>query len=652
MPLALRAIKKINNFNLPLSYKADETGDKFKDSLNCFFNNGKLESRHGYTRYNENFLGGAIKSLSYFKSTAGTRYIIAKADEALISVAESGLHTSLNGFILDQSVLDEEIMVEDEIALTANTKHRGITLNNRHIIAVESDGLFQYNGSVLTQLGQDAPSAPSVAASGSGNTITASDYKVNITYYDSTNGFETNAVQSATVTVSSGQKIAVTSIPTDPENANIDKVRVYLEDVTAATNPFFIAEINLGTTSYNITADSTSAQEPPTKNAKPLAGGAKYLTEFNTQLVYAGNSTFPNDVFFSEPELPDALNDLGTTERLFVSGNGDITGLATGFYNDSNLDPYLVIFKRKSTHIYSNIGGNTKFVQISDEVGCVSHDTIIVKNGDVYFLSTGGWRVISNGRFFVDRGGDEFKLADGLIDDIFTTPTTEFSFALNKNNMSNFFSVHYSTLDHYMTWVNEGTSTDFAKVYNYELDTNHFRPYSFTINATAATVAEDSTGEEIVLFADADGFIYKHSVKEARTDVDSSNASTAFNVFALINWFNGTEDYDASYSFRELIIKAITSSNNIEIRAFVNYIQSNETILDYSFPDPSSGFILDVSKLDEGSFGDDRTIVKARGDINRTGINILIGFYQEIAGANINLVNGQLHFNKNGNPNI
>ncbi|GAJ18642.1 unnamed protein product, partial [marine sediment metagenome] len=34
----------------------------------------------------------------------------------------------------------------------------------------------------------------------------------------------------------------------------------------------------------------------------------------------------------------DAFDNTGTARTLSASGDGDVTGLATGFYNDSNLD--------------------------------------------------------------------------------------------------------------------------------------------------------------------------------------------------------------------------------------------------------------------------------------------------------------------------
>lgn len=629
MPLSKGSKKTLQTFDQRISYRADEEKDRFRDARDVFFNKSRLETRHGFSRFNDTSLGGEVLSMSFFKKTDGTKILLSKVGSTIYKVNPSGSPTSLNS------------------GLTTTTKHRGITLNNRHIVSIENDGLFSYDGTTFTQLGQAPPSSPSVAAASSG-TIAADDYTAEITFYSTSLGFESNAQSSSSVTVNGSEKIAVTDIPGTADNAFIDKVRVYLR--ADGGNAFFIEEINLGTTSYDITADATSTQQPPTTNAAPLGGGAKFLTTFNRQLVYAGNNTFKNDVFFSETDLPDAFNDTETALRLQAPGDGEITGLATGFFNDSQLDPYLVIFKRNSTHIYSEVGGNARFVTINEKIGCVNSDTVIVRNGDVFFLSTSGWRGITNGRLFRNNNGDVVTLGEGDIDDIFSSPG--FVYELNKQQSENFFGVYYSTLDQYITWVAEGSNTSLEKQYVYQFDIGGFTTYQFNRVATAAIAGIDLEDDEVVYFGDNAGWIYQHSIKEDRNDVDGNGSNVNIDAFAITNWFGGSGDFDSTYNFRELVVRAINSENDITVRAFVNYDQGDGNIYNYSFPNPQSGFILDVSKLDEGVFSDERILVTARSDINRVGENIAIGFYQNASDGNMNLVNAQLHFSKNGNRNL
>jgi len=631
MPLKRRAIRKLGQFDLPLSYRAGERRERIIDCRNVFFNEGQLQTRHGISRYHDTSLGGSILSVSYFKDVDGVNYVLAKVGTVLYRVNQTGAATSL------------------KTGLSANTKHRGITLNNRHIIAIEGDGLFQYDGTDFTQLGQDAPAAPSLAAN-SGGSLAAGSYAVKITFFSTTTGFESNASSaSSSVSASLNDKLDLSSIPTTADNATIDKVRIYVQDVDAAGSFLFSQEINLGTATASVTSFPTSSQTPPEKNAAPQNGGGKFLTEFNRKLVYAGNNNFKNDVFFSEEDLPDAFDSGSDTQLILnATGQGPITGLATGFFNDSYMDPFLAIFKRGSISIYSELNGVSRLVKITDRIGCVSHDTITVKNGVIYFLSERGWRAIINGRLAVDSQGDAVTLGDGDIDNIFTL--SGYVYELNKLQVGNFFSIYYQTLDQYITFVSEGSNSDIFKAYVWEYDVGGFKVYEFPVPFTAATSAEDDDEEDIALFASSDGFIYKHSVKEERNDVDLDNDPVFIDAFTLLNWFDG-DDFDASYNFRELILRAVASSTDITVKAFINFDISDVIDYTYTFTDPNSGFILDVSKLDEGVFNDERTVVTARSDINRVGENILFGFYQNASGANMNLISAQLHYSKNGNRN-
>lgn len=641
MPLNLRATEKNQDFNVSVSYKIGDNQGKLLDARNVNSIQNRLDTRFGYSRYNDTSLGGEIQSVSYFTKSDGSRYMIAKVGSNLYSVPEVGAATSIkNGLELD-------------------TVHRGVTGNDRHIVAIGVDGLFSWDGTTFSVLGSIPPLHPTLAAAVSGgNLTTAHKYRVGLTFYASSIGFESNVSGSiadpatfAEITLTAPNlKIQVTDIPPSATNAFVDKVRIYLQDVTDNSAMLFVAEINIGVTSYEITDESLSSQVPPTKNGVPLAGGGKYLSSFNSKLVYAGNDEFPNEVYFSEEDLPDAFDPFDTRLVLPIPGKGGVTGIAVGLFNDTVLDPFLVIFKRKSTRIYSEIGGIAKLVVLSEEIGCVSADTVQVKNGVLYFLSEEGWRGIANGRLLTDKQGDAITLGNGDIDDIFKTPG--YVYEVNRNGMAKAFSVYYPTLDQYMTWVSEGTNAAYTKTYVYEFDVGGFKPWEFNHAATCATLGENSSGRDVVYFGTTDGFIMKHSVNEARSDIDSDNNPVAINVFTVMPWLPPSGDFDATFNYRELILKAISSSSPLTVKTFVNYTLSNAESSDMDFTDPSSGFILDESLLDEGVFGDDRTSVTQRIDINRVGESLAIGFYQSAIGSNIGLISLQIDYSKNGNRNI
>ncbi len=633
MPLNLRASKKLDNFNLSVSYRIFERGNKFIEARNVFSTQNRLETRFGYSRYMATQLSGPVLSLSYFSKSDGNQYTLAKVGTELIKVNTTGSHTVVKS------------------GLTSTTKHRAVTDNNRHIIAIESDGLFSYDGTTFTQLGQAAPSTLTATIAAGGALTSGDNYQAAITYYASSIGFESNYISSGIVTASGANlRVALTAIPATADNAFVDKVRVYLKNVSDNGTFRFIAEINLGTTSYNIDNESTSAVEAPENNGAPLSGGGKYLATFNTKTVYAGNSSFPNDVFFSEEYLPDAYNPNDDQIVLTIQGKGGITGLGVGLFNDSAIDPFLCIFKRKSIHIYSEIGDLPKLVTISNEIGCVSHDTIQVKNGVVYFLSEEGWRAIVNGKLITNEQGEAITLANGDVDDIFKS--SGYVYEINKSKLTETFSVYYPTLDQYMTWVAEGSNNAFSKTYVYEMDIGGFKPWEFSIAATCACLAEDATFKDIVLFADSNGWIYKHSNNESRSDVDVNNTEIAYQAYAVLPWYPLDGDFDATYNFRELILRGIVSANGLTVKTFINFNFFDTDQAVYQFTDPNSGFILDESMLDVGVFGDERSIVTARADINRVGECIAIGFYQEAIDANIGLIAIQMDASKNGNRNL
>lgn len=632
MPLNLRAIKKVKRFNLPLSYRIYERGMKLIEARNVISTQDRLDTRFGTSRFNAVAFDGPIISLSSFVKTDGTIYQLAKVGTVLYSVSTTGAHASI------------------KTGLSAGTKHRGITENDRHIIAIESDGLFSWDGTTFTQLGQDAPSTLTATIAAGGSLTTASVYQAAVTYYASGVGFESNYITSGTVTTAGANlRVALTNIPATAANALVDKIRIYLKNVTTDGEFLFITEQNLGTTSYNIDSESTSTETPPINNGAPLAGGGKYLGFFNSRLVYSGSSSFKNDVFFSEEDLPDAFNPNDDQKTLVIPGQGDVTGIGVGLYGDSHLDPFVCIFKRKSTHIYSELGGEPKLTQLSSEIGCVSHDTIQVKNGAVYFLSEDGWRAIVDGRIIRDEQGDPITLGMGDIDDIFSNPG--FVYEINRSTIDETFSVYYPTLDQYMTWIGEGSNAAFSKCYAYEFASRGFKAHEFPTIATCACLTEDSTRRPIVIWGTSNGYIIKHSVNESRSDRDNDNTETSIDAYAVLPWGSDDDDFDASYNFRELILRSIVNTGTVTVKTFLNFNFANLADSEFTFPDPNSGFILDLSQLDVGVFGDERSIVTSRADINRVGESLAIGVYQNELNTNIGLVSLQLDVSKNGNNN-
>lgn len=632
MPLSKRAVKNFENFNLPLSFRVNESSDKFRDCSNVFSNQGRLETRYGTELLTSADVGtGEILSISFFKKADRTSYIIYKVGTEIKAYSSGVVSTIKTG-------------------LTSTTKHRGISLNDRHIISVENDGLFSFNGTAFTQLGQSAPTAPTGTIAAGGSLTDGSVYSVKITYYSSATAFESNASSAtADCTATAANKtIALTVIPTTALNGTIDQIKIYLKK---STGPYYYhSTIALGGATASITTETTSTLIPPTANAMPLSGGGKFLVSYMDKLVYAGNSTYKNDVIFSESELPDAFDDGASRTVLFAKGNGPITGLGVGYYNNSILEPYIVVFKRGSFSVYSERDDFPRFVEVENNVGCISHETIKIRNGDIIFQSLKGWHVITNGAILKDQKSNVVNMGNGDIDDLYTSPG--FFRYLNKANTENFHSTYYPALDQYICWISEAGSLDLTRAYVYEFgSSNGFKAYDFPFSASCSCQGEDAYGNPMVLIG-ATSRIFCHSLAVNKNDRDEAGSQVAINASAIITW-SKEWDHDATYNYREIIVRGVSETfSTIEVRGAVNFLPSNYASANLQFIPASDAFILDVSQLDVTSFGEGRVTVTARADINKVGESISIGLYQNVMDGNMELSTMQLHYSKNGNRNI
>lgn len=633
MTVRKRAIKHLKPLNIPVSYRVLDK-DKLSDARNVFDNKGEQQTRYGIRKYNSTSLGGEILSLSYFKKANGDRYRLAKVGTVLYSVSESGAHTVL------------------KTGLSVNTKHRGKTLNDRHIVSIESDGLYSFNGTVFTQLGQLAPTGASIAVSNGGSLTDATTYKVGLTFYSSTTGFESNVFETNSVdTANPNKKIDISSIPTTASNLTIDKVYIYLKNTDVADSEyFFVGEMDLGSGStYSITIDTSSTQTPPTTHGVPESGGGKFLTTFGKCLAYAGSSTFLNDVFISEEYLADAYDNTSTSKTLQIPGQGPITGIATGFYDESYLNPFLAIFKKNSITIYSELNGVPVQATIDENIGCISHDTIREANGLIYFMSENGWYMIRKGTIARDSDNQPISLGNGDIDDIFSR--VGWTYELNIPNATNFFSAYYLTNSHYMTFVSEGANNLITKAYVFEEKINGFRVFDFKWGLTCACEGEDDSGYRTLYLGGKDGSIFVYSSRNVRTDQGHNGNDYTIPTYAILSYIQPGED-SSSYNFRTLAVRAIGTGSNIEVKAFASFSMQSFESFSFDFPNTALGFTLDTSQLDIDVLGDERIPVTTMYDLCLTGETLLLGFYQDVENGNIGLISAEQTLNKNGNRNL
>lgn len=649
MPQRKAAKAQFKRFTKGVSYKTGNIGDKLFDAQNVVLIQDNIQTRPGIDKITTEQMAAIPNSISYYgKDDGAIRRVVVKAGAGLYSAPAT----------------DTLVFTTLSSSLSTTTKHDAVTINGRHIIAAESDGPYSFDGTTLATLGVTAPSAPSISAVDAGGTLTDKTYTVAITFEASGVGFESNIGTSSAQQATAGgnDSLSITAIPVST-HALVDFKNIYLRNVTDSGNYLYVGQIANATTTYSITTNpAATADTPPTGKDTPLSGGAKYLAIFNGQVVSAGNSTFPSDAFFSNANEPDGWST--DNDIVHAAGSGPITGLAVGLFSNSQLNQYLVAFKKSSFTIYSQpIDNQSNPIQtFVDGVGCVSHKTIVVKDGNIYFVSNYGWRAIADGKL-VDA-----TLAEGDIDDIFRV--SGFTYGLNKAEMDNAFSVHYAEMDSYMTWVPEGANTALSKCYNYHFDKNAFMPLSIPL-CTCACKGENADGEDTIYIAREDRNVYSYDIRNDnsddivttgfRLDVDQLDIDalteddlSPIEVFVILSWYP-EEDYDSTYNFRSLWMEAISdqseATSTVSVKAFLNLSRSTSYEYSYNFF-LEEGFELDVSQLDVDVLGDDRARVRIDSDINRTGRNILIGVFQTVEGAYLQLLGAQLNYSKNGNANI
>lgn len=633
MPQLRKATKKWKFIDRSVSYDVLKK-DKLIDASNVYPKNGRLNTRPPlkiWRRMDDS--STPIDSISWHKDSSGLYNAIVKQGTNLIACSETSQSTLKSG-------------------LTDGIKHRGVTYSGRHFIAMGVDGLFSTDGTIFTQLGQSAPafdqSTDVSAVYGVGGTFsTTVGYSVRITYYSSSTGFESNALKNVSILSSTPANFALrVTLPTTADNLTIDKVRIYLaEDSIADDQYFFISEVDLGTSSYDILSSPTSTQVPPTKNGFIPSNKGKYLAIFDGSLVIAGNDDYPNDIFISERYYPDAFDQTSTARTLFADGQGDVTGIGVGFYNNDGLNPFLCIFKRDSIQIYSEIGGLPYQATISDDIGCISHDTIKTIDGVVYFMSAQGWYSVINGRLAYRAEGKPAEISGNDLDSIFNKNTGDHN--LTRSNFDNFFSCYYPTLNQYMTFVSEDGGTDISRCYTFDVENRGFYPFNFS--ALLSGVANWTSSNEIdyLLFSSAtSGRIYSYATNE-ETDATRTNIESGLIEPFIVTEYTYGDDIDATFNFGYMYIRAKYDSDALNARVYLDYNRQDFESSIFPSTEPDMGFVLDESKLDEGVMINSDKIEVSKVGIFKTAKSLMVQLYKDNDG-DIGLIDFQVDVSKNG----
>ena len=115
--------------------------------------------------------------------------------------------------------------------------------------------------------------------------------------------------------------------------------------------------------------------------------GAKFVAAFKNHMFYAGKSSIPQTVVFSQPADEDAFNSASGAGTINVDDT--ITGLKV-FREDLFIFCETRIFKLSGTS-----SSNFAIVPVTRDIGCINGDTIQEFAGDLIFLGPDGLRTIA-----------------------------------------------------------------------------------------------------------------------------------------------------------------------------------------------------------------------------------------------------------------
>jgi len=346
------------------------------------------------------------------------------------------------------------------------------------------------------------------------------------TFYDPDSGLESAPSKLMYLKIdpalgANGQKaILLTSLPKCPQ-LQAAKRRIYR--TTADGGVFrFLAEIDADATGFTdsildskITANSVLTSwlnYPPPQNACiGLAFGARAL--------YFGVHEKPDTLFYSLLGFPGAC----PTQYQLTLASGHSTELVAGVV----INDRCYLFTRTSTFAVFDSGGDitvdnpfqppVQLYQLRDDLGCISHQGIVVIEGVGAIIPTEQGLYLFDGQSFrnlgIDKNGDDrVKL---------------FWQQMNLANSRNFVAVAHKRKKQYILWCSTSCSLDAANdralVYDWGKDAFSIQTQRDVLFAT--TIADDASGQERVWTTTLGGEVFEFDPPEIDIDSDGPEVS-------------------------------------------------------------------------------------------------------------------------------
>ena len=267
----------------------------------------------------------------------------------------------------------------------------------------------------VKNIGLEPPTSLTLGAAGAGSLPVGASYNAGITYVDYYTGVRSPLfINQTTFALGAGSSKTITggTVPSTLEADNICALG-WLRNNSAGEQSFYNAvsgvtvadiyqeyppTVAMILSAYSgLTIEDTTLAIPPACN---------YVKAFADRLWYACDK-YKNRIYFSET---DQLELVGGNSYIVI-GNDDSEGI-TGIYPFAGT---LVIFKEKSTWILTgNDPSNFQVIDISLEVGCSAHRTIVAVQNFLFFANLDGAYIYDGARILPISGEirDIFKGMD------------------------------------------------------------------------------------------------------------------------------------------------------------------------------------------------------------------------------------------------
>jgi len=318
--------------------------------------------RPGRSLWSDQTISSTIRGACEFIDSNGNAKIVVAAGGKLINVTPTAQTNLIAG------LTDEEVHF---------ASHRGKLFVNG------DNTQKKYDGSSVDPVGIAAPGTAPTSAAGAAGALTGA-YSVKVTFAIESAGvtlYESNPADASNTVTLSSEQLSLSAVPVSGDT-RVTHRYVY-RTVSGGSKWFFDGKIadNTTTTYTSTQADSLLGRMVETNHGQPST--APICIGVNERLAWIDG----NKVRLSEANVSDAYMEYQVSTRYWeIPGNGQGTGLAA-VYNPATGRQDLYVFAEDSISVLPSGNPNEPLQMVVDYIGCAQHDSIVVYNGSVVFLS-------------------------------------------------------------------------------------------------------------------------------------------------------------------------------------------------------------------------------------------------------------------------